>query len=184
MTAVPTTDSTLRRARWDGRRILFEVLHEGAELPCAISPDALRDLTASRCFKAADLLRAFAAARAAVEAVALRKLHIRKTAGTGLLTLWSDDIEEFGTAGPGLDDRGCLFVAAAAPEATDPNSAILVVDDTEDDLAAAAEGALRAGRQPPRRGMPRLAPADGLDRGAADPSVLQSDVQARTPPST
>jgi hypothetical protein len=97
-TTMPTTNSTLRPARCDGRRVLFEVLHDGAELPCAISPDALRDLTKARCFKAPDLLRAFAARRETFEAVALRKIHARKSAVTSLLSLWSDDIEEFGAA--------------------------------------------------------------------------------------
>ncbi len=107
MTAVPTTNSTLRPARWDGQRVLFEVLYDGAELPCAISPDALRDLTKTRCFAAPDLLRAFATRRESFEAVALRKIHARKSAVTSLLSLWSDDIEEFGgadsspLAGPG-----------------------------------------------------------------------------------
>lgn len=100
MTAVPATALTLRQARWDGRRVLFEVIHEGAEVPCAISPDALRDLTASRCFKPADLLRAFAARRVSVEAVVLAKLRTRRSTLTGLLTLWSSDIEEFGPGGP------------------------------------------------------------------------------------
>lgn len=99
MTAIPATASTLRQARWDGRRVLFEVIHEGAEVPCAISPDALRDLTASRCFKPADLLRAFAARRMSVEAVVLAKLRTRRSALTGPLTLWSSDVDEFGPVG-------------------------------------------------------------------------------------
>jgi len=94
-----------RQARWDGRRVLFEVLHEGVELPCAISPDALRDLTASRCFRPPDLLRSFAAERAAVEAVVFLKLGARKTAAIGLLTVWSGDIEEFGEARPARQAR-------------------------------------------------------------------------------
>lgn len=102
MTAISEAGTTPRRARWDGRRVLFEVLHEGTELPCAISPDALRDLTAMRCFKPADLLRCFAAQREAVEAAVRRKLQARRAAVIGVLTLWSDDVEDLGTAKPAM----------------------------------------------------------------------------------
>lgn len=104
MTAVPATASTLLHARWDGRRVLFEVQHEGADLSCAISPDALRDLSASRCFKPADLLRVLAAHRIPVETIVLNKLRMRRSAGPGPLMLWSGDIEEFGPAGSACPD--------------------------------------------------------------------------------
>ncbi|MGG5817793.1 DUF1488 family protein [Falsiroseomonas sp. HW251] len=106
MTAVPATAP--RHARWDGRRVLFEVRHDGAELPCAISPDALRDLSASRCFKPADLLRVFAAHRIPVEAMVLNKLRRRRSAMQGPLMLWSGDIEEFGPAAPAVADPPAL----------------------------------------------------------------------------
>ncbi len=95
MAALPEAGTAPRRARWDGRRVLFEVRHEGAEVPCAISPDALRDLTAERCSRPADLLRCFAAERARVEAAILGKLRARRFPVSGLPTIWPDDIEEF-----------------------------------------------------------------------------------------
>lgn len=104
MTAVPAIASMPAPARWDGRRVLFEVQHDGAELPCAISPDALRDLSASRCFRPADLLRVFAAHRIAVGAIALNKLRTRRSAVPGPLMLWSGDIEEFGQAADACAD--------------------------------------------------------------------------------
>ena len=98
MTAVPEAGAALRRARWDGRRVLFEVRHDGAAVPCAISPDVLRDLTAQRCSKPADLLRCFDAERARIEAAVLGKLRSRRFPVSGLLTIWPDDVEEL--AGP------------------------------------------------------------------------------------
>ncbi len=79
--------------RWDGRRILFEVEHEGAAVACAISPDALRDLSGTRCFRPADMLRCFSAERGRIEAMAAVKLRARPGRVAGLLTLWSDDVD-------------------------------------------------------------------------------------------
>jgi hypothetical protein len=43
-------------ARWDGRRVLFDMGHDGEQVHCAVSPDALRELTSRRCFKPCDVL--------------------------------------------------------------------------------------------------------------------------------
>lgn len=85
--------------RWDGRRVLFELRHDGADVSCAISPDALRELSPQRCFKPADLLRCFTTQRPRIEAAARRKLHARPSAAAALLTLWTDDVEDPAPAG-------------------------------------------------------------------------------------
>jgi len=80
--------------RWDGRRMLFEVLDADRAVPCAISLNALQDLSEKRRFSPADLLGCFALARGRIAAIALRKLRARRGGVTGLLHIWSDDIEE------------------------------------------------------------------------------------------
>jgi uncharacterized protein DUF1488 len=80
--------------RWDGRRILFEVSDGDRSAPCTISANALQDLSGQRRFKPADLLACFAGARPQIEAIALAKLRGRNVATTGLLYIWSDDIDE------------------------------------------------------------------------------------------
>lgn len=86
-------------ARWDGRRVLFEVEHDGREVPCAISPDALRDLTMRRCFKAKDVMECFAAARPRVEAIVRGKLRARASPLATPLTIWSNDVEDYAAGG-------------------------------------------------------------------------------------
>jgi hypothetical protein len=65
---------------------------------CAISPDALRELTSRRCFKPGDVLDTFIAARPRIEAIARNKLRARSAPPTALLTVWSDDIEDHAAA--------------------------------------------------------------------------------------
>ena len=66
----------------------------GRQVPCAISPDALRGLTSRRCFKPRDVLDSFAAARTQIEEIARDKLRGRTTPPTIPLTVWSDDVED------------------------------------------------------------------------------------------
>lgn len=80
--------------RWDGKRILFEITDGDRAAACTISVNALQDLTGQRCFKPADLLACFAKARGRIAAVALGKLRSKATSTTGLLYIWSDDIDE------------------------------------------------------------------------------------------
>jgi hypothetical protein len=84
--------------RWDGRRVLFEVKHGGREVPCAISPDALRDLTARRCFKPKDVLACFVEARPQVEAIVHGKLRSRVGLPPTPLTVWSGDVDDHAMA--------------------------------------------------------------------------------------
>jgi Protein of unknown function (DUF1488) len=83
---------TASHPRWDGRRMLFEVQDEDRRVDCAISLNALQDLSGQRRFKRADLLICFAAARGRIEAIALTKLHARSHGVSGVLNIWSEDI--------------------------------------------------------------------------------------------
>jgi Protein of unknown function (DUF1488) len=80
--------------RCDGKRVLFEILDEGHSVACAISLTALQDLSARRCFKPAEQLQSFAAARPRIEAIALGKLRSRARGAAGLLNIWSGDLDE------------------------------------------------------------------------------------------
>ena len=88
------TPDTLRAARLDGRRVLFEVEEAGVVIPCAISLGALQDISARRHFKAAEVLQCFARAQPRIEAAARLKLRTRFHAAGGLLNLWADDFED------------------------------------------------------------------------------------------
>lgn len=74
-------DTSIRSSapRWDGRRVLFAIEHDGREVPCAISSNALRDLTARRCLKPKDVLACFVEARPRVEAIMQSKLRARRS---------------------------------------------------------------------------------------------------------
>lgn len=89
---MPTSDAS--RPRWDGRNILFEVIEGNHSVACAISPQALEALSGRRRFKPADLLGSFVAARARIETIALTKLGRRPPELSGMLHIWSDDIDD------------------------------------------------------------------------------------------
>jgi hypothetical protein len=84
----------LSRPRWDGSRVLFEMVDGDRRVFCAISRSALQDLSLRRHFKAADLLQCFASARPRIEAIARSKLQARGGDMSGTLTIWADDIED------------------------------------------------------------------------------------------
>jgi hypothetical protein len=73
---------------------MFDIEAEGQAIPCAISRTALEDLGTGRCFRPADLLARFAAAREQIEAIALRKFHARSGSMEGRLNIWSSDTED------------------------------------------------------------------------------------------
>lgn len=106
MTHTTSPGEGTRPPRWDGRRILFEVLHAGSEVACAISPEAVRDIAKARCFTPADLLRSFAAERPRIEAAAALKLRSRAIRMPGLLTVWSGDVGEADEGAGDPDTRG------------------------------------------------------------------------------
>ena len=84
----------LAHPRWDGRRALFEIEHDGQRYPCAISSGALQELSGTRHFKPADLPRYFAEAHGRIEAIAVAKLLARKSGLLGVLSIWADDIDD------------------------------------------------------------------------------------------
>ena len=96
--------------RWDGRRVLFELADGDRDVACTISANALQDLSGQRRFKPVDLLACFAASRAQIEAIALDKLRARTANPTGLLYIWSEDIED-----PPLADAPAATRKAEAP---------------------------------------------------------------------
>lgn len=89
-----TRTATASHPRWDGRRILFEVADGDRSVACTISANALQDLSGQRRFKPVELLACFGTARAQIEAIALAKLRARTAGATGLLYIWSDDIDD------------------------------------------------------------------------------------------
>ena len=82
------------RPRCDGNRVLFEVMDGDRRAACAISLSALQDLGVRRCYRPAEQLEAFAAARPRIEAIALGKLRSRAGGASGLLNIWSGDLDE------------------------------------------------------------------------------------------
>ena len=76
--------------RWDGGRVLFEIIDKGERVPCAISRMALEDIGESRLSKTVDLLDCFAKSRGRIEELALEKLRARPAGVSGRLNLWAD----------------------------------------------------------------------------------------------
>jgi hypothetical protein len=99
MTGMTAPTGTASRPRWDGRRILFEVTDGDQRVACAISLNALQDLSQVRRFSPPELLKCFAAARQRIEAIAIGKLRGRSNGVPGLLNIWSDDIDELPPSG-------------------------------------------------------------------------------------
>ena len=85
---------TLAAPRWDGVRVLFEIAEDGEVVVCAISREALREISGRSYGKPAELLASFNGMRGKIETVARAK-HIRQAgASTGILTVWSGDLED------------------------------------------------------------------------------------------
>ena len=97
MTAL-APDAAASPARWDGRRVLFDMQHELQVVPCAVSPVVLRELAPGPCFKTKDILRCFLAARSQLEAAARSKLRRRALPYPTPLTVWSSDLEDHAAA--------------------------------------------------------------------------------------
>jgi hypothetical protein len=81
------------RPRWDGSRILFDISDGSTQVACAISREALQDISGTRCYKEADLLRCFTDARERIEALALRKLQAMHGNVGSRLNLWAGDVD-------------------------------------------------------------------------------------------
>lgn len=72
---IPTPNTTLS----------FPVVIDGVQTPAEISAEALQDHFGAASWRAADLIAAFIANRAAIEAVGRIKLPARQSAGRALL---------------------------------------------------------------------------------------------------
>ena len=111
------------RPRWDGNRILFEVIAGGERVPCAISRAAVQGLSERRCFKTPELLQCFAAARARIEKIALDKLGARPAGVCGTLNIWEDDIEDAAPPGAPAAKTAAETKPVATPPAIPPGEA-------------------------------------------------------------
>jgi hypothetical protein len=80
--------------RWDRNRVLFEIVEDGQLLSCAISKEALQDISDRRYAKPAELLTCFEAVRGRVEQAARAKFKVRPDSIDGLVTIWSGDLED------------------------------------------------------------------------------------------
>ena len=80
--------------RWDRNRVLFVVAVDGQGVDCAISREALQDLTGRRYGQPKDFLAAFAQFRDRIEGLAADKARARSEDNDALLTIWSGDITE------------------------------------------------------------------------------------------
>ncbi|SDD40286.1 DUF1488 family protein [Belnapia rosea] len=92
------TNGTAPQARWDGRRVLFEVQHDMQVVPCAVMPVVIRELAPGPCFKTKDVLKCFMAARSRIEAAVHSKLQRRTIPYPTPLTVWSSDLEDHAAA--------------------------------------------------------------------------------------
>ncbi|MGA9867718.1 MAG: DUF1488 family protein [Acetobacteraceae bacterium] len=85
---------SVSRPRWDGSRVLFDIEHDGQLVACAISRGALQDMSAHRCFKAADLLKCFDEARTRIEEIAVAKFRADGESVSGVISVWADDVDD------------------------------------------------------------------------------------------
>jgi len=84
--------------RWDGSRVLFEIVVGGQRVACAISRGALQDVVGRRHFASADLLRGFMGARERIERIAVGMFTARPESVSGVVSIWADDIDDAPTA--------------------------------------------------------------------------------------
>jgi hypothetical protein len=84
----------LAEPRWDRTRVLFEIDADGEHIPCAISREALQDISDRRYAKPQELLACFLKMRQRLEQVALAKYRARPDIGDGLVLIWSGDLDD------------------------------------------------------------------------------------------
>jgi hypothetical protein len=87
-------NTSTARPRWDGSRVLFEIVSGTDRIPCTISRAALQELSGARHFKSTELLRCFAESRGLIEGLAHDKLRARSEDGPSLISIWTDDIDD------------------------------------------------------------------------------------------
>jgi Protein of unknown function (DUF1488) len=81
-------------ARWDRNRVLFEIVEGGEAYECAVSREALQDISSRRYAKPVELLACFEKVRPRLERLARDKLLTRSDAIEGLVTIWTGDLDE------------------------------------------------------------------------------------------
>jgi hypothetical protein len=91
--ATVPADGTPSGAKWDGSRVLFEIVDGDTIVACAISREALREVSGRNYGKPAELLACFAKSRARIEGVARAK-HRAQPSATGLLIVWAGDLDD------------------------------------------------------------------------------------------
>lgn len=80
--------------RWDRNRVLFEIVEAGQYYDCAISREALQDISDRRYAKPVELLACFEKVRPRLERIAREKLRSRSDAIEGMVTIWSGDLDD------------------------------------------------------------------------------------------
>lgn len=80
--------------RWDRNRVLFEIVEDGQPVACAISKEALQDISDRRYAKPAELLTCFASLQDRIEQIARAKFRVRPDSVDGLVTIWSGDLDD------------------------------------------------------------------------------------------
>jgi hypothetical protein len=80
-------------ARWDGRRIHFDIVVSGVDVACAISSAALREMSGQNRYSPADLLRCFGEHRTRIEAIARRRAEEHEDSISGIISIWEDDVD-------------------------------------------------------------------------------------------
>jgi len=85
---------SVKKPRWDGSRVLFEIEVAGTPVACAISRAALQELSGRRHISSGDLLSRFADGRERIEEIAASIFAIRPESVTGTLHIWADDIDD------------------------------------------------------------------------------------------
>jgi hypothetical protein len=88
------TPPSVRRPRWDGSRVLFQIEVAGRPVACAISRAALQEVSGCHHIASGDLLRRFADGRDRIEEIATNIFAMRPENATGALHIWADDIDD------------------------------------------------------------------------------------------
>jgi hypothetical protein len=92
----------MSRPHWDGSRLTFDIDDGPARVRCAISHAALLDIADRANLRPAQLMDCFIEYRSRIEAIALAKYRTRAAHATGLVNIWSDDIDPPPTNAPVL----------------------------------------------------------------------------------
>ncbi len=100
--------------RWDRNRVLFEIEDEGQMVPCAISLQALQDVSGRRFHDGTRLLACFGTVRSRIERAARFKLRARRHTDGHLLTIWSGDLDAAAEAAGAESAEAAIASAAHA----------------------------------------------------------------------